>query len=214
MDFLFIAIELCRASLADVISRPDHRDQWKDIATSLDPKRALEEIALGLDHLHYLNVVHRDIKPPNILIAGPQRTRNGKDTYRMLISDFGICKKLDDEQTSFFPTTHQTLAGTRGWLAPELLSITSEKGSVDDYLVVEGVVGHGKLTKSLDIFPLGCVFYYTLTKGRHPYGRDFERDVNILMNRKKMSGLEELGEEGRKARDLITKMLNPGPSQR
>ena len=202
------------ASLADVIAMPD-QNEWKDIAINLDPKKALEEITSGLDYLHYLNVVHRDMKPQNILISGPLRmTKSGRRSYRMMISDFGICKKLDDDQTSFLPTTYGSSAGTRGWLAPEFLSITLEKGLGDEDLVAVGNVGHGKLTKSLDIFPLGCLFYYTLTKGRHPYGREFERDVNVLMDRKNISGVDELGEEGRKAKDLITKMLNPEPSRR
>ena len=212
-DSLFIAIELCRASLADVIAKP-HQDKWKDIIINLDPKKALEEVTSGLDHLHYLNIVHRDIKPQNVLISGPLRiARNGKSCYRMLISDFGICKKLDDGQTSFSPTTYGTSAGTRGWLAPEFLKIICEKGLGNEDLVVS-TAGHGKLTKSLDILPLGCLFYYTLTKGWHPYGREFERDVNILMDRKNFSGVDKLGEDGRKAKDLITKMLYPEPSRR
>ena len=204
---MFIAIELCRASLADVIAMPD-QNEWKDIVINLDPKKALEEITSGLDHLHYLNVVHRDIKPQNILISGPRRTRDGKGSYRMLISDFGICKKLDDGQTSFLPTTYKAPAGTRGWLAPEFLSIVLEQRSVDE------ILGYRKLRKSLDIFPLGCLFYYTLTRGGHPYGRDFERDVNILRDIKDVSGLDDLEEEGRTVKDLITQMLNSEPSRR
>ena len=80
-------------------------------------------------------------------------------------------------------------------------------------LVEDGTVGHGKLTKSLDVFPLGCLFYYTLTKGRHPYGHEFLRDMNILMDRKDVGVLDELGEEGGQAKDLITKMLDPEPSR-
>jgi serine/threonine-protein kinase/endoribonuclease IRE1 len=66
----------------------------------------------------------------------------------------------------------------------------------------------------MDIFPLGCLFYYTLTKGRHPYGGEFERELNILRDTKDLSGVEIFGEEGLKAKDLIMKMLNPEPNQR
>jgi serine/threonine-protein kinase/endoribonuclease IRE1 len=31
-----------------------------------------------------------------------------------------------------------------------------------------------------DIFSLGCLFYYIKTKGLHPFGKDFEREQNIL----------------------------------
>jgi len=228
---LFIAIELCPASLADIIEKPD-RDQWRDIVTNFDPKRALEKITSGLDHLHNLNVVHRDLKPQNILISAPQRTaaRNGKGRvgHRMLISDFGICKKLDNDQTSFLPTTlGASAAGTRGWQPPEILRIKLGKGFIGENLAAKGGVdyamrlslkntplAHRKLTKSMDIFPLGCLFYYTLTRGGHPYGGGFEREVNILGDTKDLSGVELLGEEGLKAKDLIVEMLNPEPNQR
>jgi serine/threonine-protein kinase/endoribonuclease IRE1 len=40
----------------------------------------------------------------------------------MLISDFGLCKRLDVDQTSFLPTAYGALAaGTVGWRAPEIL---------------------------------------------------------------------------------------------
>jgi serine/threonine-protein kinase/endoribonuclease IRE1 len=58
------------------------------------------------------------------------------------------------------------------------------------------------------------LFYYTITRGRHPFGVEFEREVNILRNTKDLSGVEALGEEGPMAKDLITRMLNPEPDQR
>jgi serine/threonine-protein kinase/endoribonuclease IRE1 len=190
----------------------------------------MEEITSGVDHLHNLNVVHRDIKPQNILISTPQRTTSGNGKgrirYRMLISDFGLCKKLDDDLASFLPTTHGALAaGTRGWQAPEILRLKLETIFMGGLLAAKDTVDNAmkntalaltqkKLTKNMDIFPLGCLFYYTITRGRHPFGVEFEREVNILRNTKDLSGVEALGEEGPMAKDLITRMLNPEPDQR
>jgi serine/threonine-protein kinase/endoribonuclease IRE1 len=71
-NFLYIAIELCPASLADIIERPDN---FMDIAVTFDPKRALRQITSGLRHLHGLKIIHRDIKPQNILVSS---AKNGK----------------------------------------------------------------------------------------------------------------------------------------
>ncbi|KAG6813082.1 hypothetical protein H0H92_014141 [Tricholoma furcatifolium] len=220
-NFLYIALELCPASLADIVENPD-RDQWRDIAIAFDPKKALKEITSGLRHLHALKLVHRDIKPQNILVSGAKPGPGGKTAYRMLISDFGLCKKLDVDQTSFLPTAHGSMAaGTVGWRAPEILrdEVKLDDLSDDHSMSSRGSTGTAtgppstarttRLTKSVDIFALGCLFYYTLTNGSHPFGDRFEREVSILKNEKKLDGLERFGEEGAEAADLITKMLDP-----
>ncbi|KAL1721557.1 hypothetical protein EV715DRAFT_249010 [Schizophyllum commune] len=226
-NFLYIALELCPASLADIIETPD-KEQFHDIAMAFNPKRALRQITSGLRHLHALKLVHRDIKPQNILVSSAKNV-GGKPGYRMLISDFGLCKKLDVDQTSFLPTAYGAMAaGTAGWRAPEIL-----RGEVKlDELADESMSSRGstgtagssgtagattkptRLTKSVDIFALGCLFYYTLTNGAHPFGDRYEREVNIMKNIKCLEGLERFGEEGSEAVDLITHMLDPVASAR
>ncbi|KAG8965354.1 bifunctional endoribonuclease/protein kinase ire1 [Tulasnella sp. 419] len=226
-NFLYIALELCPASLADIVERPDN---FKDISIGFDPKKALSQVTMGLRHLHSLKIVHRDIKPQNILVSKPN-TKTG--AYRMLISDFGLCRKLESDQTSFLPTAHGAMgAGTVGWRAPEILrgevkldeqtfdmssggtpnSSVGGTGSVSGGSTRGGVVT--RLTKSVDVFALGCLFYYTLTGGEHPFGDRYEREMNILKNEKNLSWLERLGEEGAEAEDLISKMLDPDPKSR
>ncbi|KAF5384110.1 hypothetical protein D9615_003326 [Tricholomella constricta] len=225
-NFLYIALELCPASLADIVECPD-RDQWRDIAIAFDPKKALKQITGGLRHLHALKLVHRDIKPQNILVSGAKPGPDGKTAYRMLISDFGLCKKLDVDQTSFLPTAHGAMAaGTVGWRAPEILrgEVKLDDLSDDHSMSSRGSTGTAtgapstgrltRLTKSVDIFALGCLFYYTLTNGSHPYGDRFEREVNIIKNDKNLEALERFGEEGAEAADLITSMLDPQAYER
>ncbi|KAF8526866.1 hypothetical protein BU17DRAFT_82290 [Hysterangium stoloniferum] len=91
-------------------------DAFSAIASVFDPKHGLAQITAGLQHLHMLKIVHRDIKPQNILVSKP---KNGQ--HCMLISDFGLCK-LDVDQMSLLPTVHGAMAaGTVGWRAPEIL---------------------------------------------------------------------------------------------
>ena len=230
-NFLYIALELCPASLADVIERPDvHRD----ISIAFDPKKALRQVTSGLRHLHALKIIHRDIKPQNILISHAKKGVGESAGHRMLISDFGLCKKLEMDQTSFLPTAHGAMAaGTVGWRAPEILKgeVKLDEGlngeeSMSSRGSTSTVDGNGsgtssgasgrqtRLTKAVDIFALGCLFYYVLTNGGHPFGERFERESNIYKNEKSLEGLERFGEEGSEAVDLIAKMLSPEAAQR
>lgn len=232
-NFLYIALELCPASLEDVLQRPG---AFPEINAVFEPKRALAQISAGLRHLHSLKIVHRDIKPQNILLS---QAKNG--VHRMLISDFGLCKKLDSDETSFMPTRHGPLgAGTVGWRAPEILrgevkldvppNLDSSSGNElkedgDSTLGSIGGTGSGlghsstgtprtRLTKSVDIFALGCLFFYTLSGGDHPYGGPFDRESNILKDEKHLGWLDRLGEEGGEAINLINRMLDPQPRLR
>ncbi|KAI0251823.1 hypothetical protein BJV78DRAFT_1207008 [Lactifluus subvellereus] len=225
-DFLYIALELCPASLADIIERPD---QFREIAVSFNPKRAVRQITSGLRHLHALKIVHRDIKPQNILISGAKKGKSSG--HRMLISDFGLCRKLEADQTSFLPTAGGVMGvGTVGWRAPEILrgEVKLDEPIADDNSQssrdsVETATGSNhsgvgrpktRLTKSVDIFALGCLYYYCLANGGHPFGDRFEREVNIMRDHKSLQGLEGFGEEGSEAVDLVSSMLAPEAADR
>lgn len=186
-----------------------------------DLPNVLYQITNGLHHLHNLRIVHRDLKPQNILVA------MGKDGRpRLLVSDFGLCKKLDGEQSSFRATTAHA-AGTSGWRAPELLLDDDPKegsamidastdGNSGSILVSTEHLPNRRATRAIDIFSLGLVFYYVLTKGCHPFdcGDRYMREVNIRKGKFSLAELESLGDYAFEAKDLIASMLAPEPKSR
>ncbi|KAJ5638925.1 Serine/threonine-protein kinase ppk4 [Penicillium herquei] len=217
--FLYIGLELCPASLQDVIERPV---QYPELVQSgLDLPDILRQITHGVRYLHSLKIVHRDLKPQNILVSMP-RGRTPSRAIRLLISDFGLCKKLEDNQSSFRATTAHA-AGTSGWRAPELLvdddtgplSLASQHTESSEPAVVDPQTNR-RATRAIDIFSLGCVFYYVLTRGSHPFDKNgkFMREANIVKGYFDLEELDRLGDYAFEADDLIRSMLSLDPRQR
>lgn len=66
---------------------------------------------------------------------------------------------------------------------------------------------------SVDVFSLGCVFYFVLSRGGHPFGDPFRRQSNILSGDSELSKLDpELDPVG--AASLISLMISPSPGKR
>ncbi|XP_023584297.1 serine/threonine-protein kinase/endoribonuclease IRE2 isoform X2 [Trichechus manatus latirostris] len=185
-QFHYIALELCRASLQEYVETPD-LDLW-----GLEPKAVLHQLMSGLAHLHSLHIVHRDLKPGNILITEPDTQGRG----RVVLSDFGLCKKLPAGRRSF--SLRSGIPGTEGWMAPELLQLQPPDSP----------------TSAVDIFSAGCVFYYVLSGGSHPFGESLYRQANILGGAPCLAHLEEEVHDKVAARDLVAAMLSTQPQAR
>jgi serine/threonine protein kinase len=113
---------------------------------ALEPDRAVDllgQVATALDAAHSKGLVHRDVKPGNILIT----VRDGEE--HAYLTDFGLAKRSD----------------TVG----ALTQIGAVLGTVD-YMSPEQVSG-GMTDARTDIYALGCVFFQMLT-GNVPYERE------------------------------------------
>src|SRR4051794_22680281 len=106
-------------------------------------RRVITQIADALDVAHDAGLVHRDVKPANIMVTG-----EGKNEH-IYLTDFGLTKRLG---------TAESLTRTGGWVG------------TPDYVAPEQIQG-GKIDGRADIYSLGCVLYEMLT-GSVAFPRD------------------------------------------
>ncbi|PIC44218.1 hypothetical protein B9Z55_004661 [Caenorhabditis nigoni] len=184
-QFRYLALELCICSLNDYVERKEVQE-----GVSLSITDILRQATDGLAHLHASKIVHRDMKPQNVLIT--MASQRGE--MRAVISDFGLCKRVQPGKNSISRGIASGLAGTDGWIAPEVLISASTSYPVD-------------------IFSLGCIFYYVLTSGTHPFGKSLHRQANIVNGEFTLNKLAD-HDDWSLAEDLITSMLNVDPLSR
>jgi serine/threonine-protein kinase/endoribonuclease IRE1 len=230
--FIYIALELCPATLEQVIVHGDKEPFCHLAGPNLQKQYALSQIASGLQFLHSLKIVHRDLKPQNILVAPPKLRSAStgsplwryykQDQTRCLISDFGLCKKLEPDHSTFQAQSTMA-AGTSGWRAPEVLRGAENQkkswrdgSSLSSEATTNITTGSDRrITRAIDIFSMGCLFYYILTDGEHPFGSlTYLRDGRIMDNQSDLSSLDCSTNDGIEARDLITRMISPNPNDR
>jgi hypothetical protein len=139
----WIAMEyLGDTMLADLMARPDFRAR-----TYLLPQFA-EQLLRGLAALHEAGMIHRDLKPTNVMVDGE---------FRLKIIDFGLAKPVD-KLHGYASTTTGTLIGTPFYMSPEQL-----KGKKD-------------LTPASDVYAAGALIY-ELFVGHPPHKAESFADV-------------------------------------
>ncbi|TMS55395.1 serine/threonine-protein kinase [Mycobacterium sp. DBP42] len=83
-------------------------------------------VAEALDVAHERNLLHRDVKPANILVTTP----SGSARRRILLTDFGIARQADDASGL---TETDVAIGTVAYVAPEQLAGKTLDGRADQY---------------------------------------------------------------------------------
>jgi serine/threonine protein kinase len=144
----------------------------------------ISQAADGLQHAHELGLVHRDVKPGNLLVTPEGHTK---------VSDLGLAGWLTEDDPTFMSGK---IVGTA------------------DYLPPEQVVSPGVVTPAGDIYSLGCTLYYAVTsKVPYPRGTTAEKahrhcTATPLNPRLLNSALSE------EFIEVISDMMNKDPQQR
>jgi serine/threonine protein kinase len=147
----------------------------------------IRQAALGIEHAHQKGLVHRDIKPDNILVD-----RSG--TVKIL--DMGLARFFNDEDDILTKKYDENVLGTGDYMSPE---------QIED--------SHGVDTRA-DIYSLGATFYYLLA-GHAPFseGKAHQKLTWVLTKQPKpvtalRSGVPE------SLSNIIAKMMAKKPADR
>jgi serine/threonine-protein kinase len=148
-------------------------------------RRLLYEIADALAYAHLRGVIHRDIKPDNILLDG--------ETGRAMVTDFGIARAIE--------------AGTR-------LTVTGIAVGTPTYMSPEQAVGEREIDGRSDIYSLGVLAYQMLT-GRVPFAAGNSMALLMKHVSERPRPIAELRPETPKALcDVIERALMKAPEDR
>jgi serine/threonine protein kinase len=116
-----------------------------------DALRITRDVADALGYAHGRGVLHRDVKPENILLAGD----------RAMVADFGLARAIGAADYQKLTETGVVL-GTVYYMSPEQLG------------------GRRDLDQGADIYSLGCILYEMLT-GEPPYTGSLEQLVSRIV---------------------------------
>jgi serine/threonine protein kinase len=145
------------------------------------------QVALGLQHAYERGLVHRDIKPQNLMLTPKGQVK---------ILDFGLAKTLRESATGTELTAHDTYLGTPEYCAPE----QAKDACTADIRA--------------DLYSLGCTLYFLLS-GRPPFREDTIVNTILAHLQKQPQPLHELRPDvPAELWQVVARLLAKEPAQR
>lgn len=142
----------------------------------------IHQAALGLQHAFERGMVHRDVKPQNLMIGvlsggvvsgesekEPASTRHSlRTTHQVKILDFGLARFAQETAPMSMDAGSETLANTSGSTPPSMLTQIGTVMGTPDYIAPEQARDPHAADIRSDIYGLGCTLYDLLT-GKPPF---------------------------------------------
>jgi formylglycine-generating enzyme required for sulfatase activity/tRNA A-37 threonylcarbamoyl transferase component Bud32 len=148
----------------------------------------VRQAALGLQHAHERGLVHRDIKPHNLMLVQPAAAL-------VKVMDFGLALLAQEGATESGLTGDNVLMGTADYLAPE-----------------QAQDAHRADIRA-DVYSLGCTLYHLLA-GRAPFAGSVTAAAKIMAHATAEMPLAELPAVPAELRAVLAKMTAKEPGQR
>ncbi len=126
---IWVFMELCNYDLIKYL-------QPQGTSSTVSPAVRLKlmlDIAKGVEYMHSKNVIHRDIKPRNVLVSGNYPTAK--------LTDFDLCKFLEEDYSTSLMTSN---VGTQAFKAPEFY-LRTEDGELNYH-------------RNVDVYAMGLTF--------------------------------------------------------
>ena len=177
---LFFAMELVKGQSLFQMQKAGHKFDWRQVLN------IARDCAGGLRHAHDRGVIHRDLKPGNLMMADPVNDARPQ----VKLTDFGIAKRFGSSQN-----TGTNILGTMDFMSPE-----QAKGD--------------PVNARSDLYSLGAVLF-TLLAGRPPFsGNSVEESLRNLTNvpAPNVSGMNPA--VPKPIDDLISKLMAKKPEDR
>jgi serine/threonine protein kinase len=148
------------------------------------------QAALGLQHAHEQGMVHRDIKPQNLILARDRKRHVVK------VLDFGLAKATSEKGGQYELTGEGKMLGTPQYMAPEQIDNAA------------------RADIRADVYSLGCTFYFLLS-GKAPFAGDNLLAILHAHHAKEAAPLNEVRPDVPEALvAVVRKMMAKDPAQR
>lgn len=184
-EFVYLVLEICNAGdLSTFLRNREDKRVGEELTQDL-----IRQFAAGLRCLRYLSVVHRDLKPQNLMLSVD------RGRLKLLIADFGLARQINAGSLA------QSVVGSPRYMAPEILTGYA-------------MTSRASYTVAADLWSVGVIMFEMLM-GKPPFAE--ARDPRSLLGRINQS--EDLvipleRELSPECCDLLRRLLRRDPAQR